>query len=294
MASHDNISLWHPATSTKQKIAEWQGFLVKHKVKQPQRQAFREHYLLTEKEQNELGSLRFANHFLTTSTLTAVANNARWQFKYVHEGYSFPRIFLPHLKISAQLVCDYDSSSSTVLTKEVSFVNRDNTKTIYNDDFTTNRVPLSTVPPIIYSEICRQVDLFVSVASVKSISDSEAQQQEFVAQANGIYREIFELGGTAAVRKSILEMIGPDVGLRNLNFDGNWLLINGKVNNYRIHLKTALVQNAETLRGLQININLTKSLKATFSPVADDEILYVIIAKALVLQEDSGIAKLNN
>src|SRR5262249_3667595 len=90
-------------------------------------------------------------------------------------------------------------------------------------------LPLDEVPPLVFSEIMRDVDLFVGVASV----GNDPTWQDGGPQ--GRYREYWqsysfgELSGTAATRKQVLERLVPRLKIaKQCSFNDRFLVVRGE------------------------------------------------------------------
>ncbi len=154
------------------------------------------------------------------------------------------------------------------------------------------RVHLSDIRPAVFSEIMRDVDLFVSVASVGSDpmwSDGgpEGQFRDYWLQfAEGA------LNPSAEARRDVLEGLIPRLGrAKTWSIDGRHLIVQGKLHAYRIHLGSGNVM-MEPSRYLCI-VPDGSGQKATrgrvWLPFEGDRMLSVILSKALMLSRDDKI-----
>ena len=283
----DIISLWHPMISDKTEILNWQNFIIEHKVEQVERQVFREFYPFSENESKMDDSPRFNHHFLQVRKLMAVANSAGWLFTYVHEDVSWPRTYIKALDITAHLKCDYDRNDFAIPTKGFYISKGDTSKITYNLKY--DKIPFSEVPKITLSEICRNIDLFIATTSVAH--DVELSEQTELLKT---YRNDFSMGkfsdnAQAKIRKQIIGLIGKKVGLKQFSFEKNYLLIDGSRNEYQINLGSGFAQLQTTKRHIPLMPNTSTIKKKVNKVIAlkDDETLYIILAKALFLQNDT-------
>lgn len=147
------------------------------------------------------------------------------------------------------------------------------------------------IPAKTRSELCRDADLIIATSSIANDPELSIQSEEFRH-----YREDFNLGkfsanASAKVRKNILEQVAPALKIQNPEFEGNYMIVKGSSNNYRINLGSGFAQ----IEGSQRHINLLpdikpmKQSKKIHIPIQDDETLYIILAKALFLQQDAQV-----
>ncbi len=288
IAEKDIISLWHPVTATHDEIVHWQKFIVQHKVEQSERQVFREHYPFSDSELELTDTPRFNHHFLQVNKLMAIANAAGWVFTYVHDDVNWPRTYIKSLNITAHLTCDYIPYDVAIPTKGF-FITKDDTRKItYNQKF--EKVPFKQIPIITLSELCRDVDLFIATTSVAH--DIElSKQSEMLQHYRDNYSNMFSDNAQAQVRKDVIKLIGDKIGLKQFDFEKNYLIIKGTLNDYSINLGSGFAQIRDTKKHLPIIPDIKQIKKKTrqIIPVKDDETLYIILAKALFLQSDNSI-----
>lgn len=282
----DLISLWHPITSKKGEISMWQNYVLKNKIHQTERQIFREFYPFSENELSLVETPRFNDHFLVVRKFMAIANNSGWIFTYVHEDVNWPRIFIKSMNITAHFKCDYNRNDFAIPTKGLFFTKEDTSKISYNSKF--EKIKLNELPQNLLSEICRDIDLFIATTSVANDIELSNKNELLENYRNEYNYGIFSENASAKMRKSLIELISKKIGLNDITFNGNFLIITGKINGYRINLGSGFVQIKDTRKHINLIVN-NPSIKKTLIPIKDDETLNIILAKALLLQNDSEI-----
>ncbi len=286
----DVIKLWHPIENQEDTIHQWQDYIWKNNIIQPERQAFREHYPFSTTELAQTETPRFAHHFLETNKLMAIANSAGWIFTFEQHGDSWPRQFIKPLNLTVHLQCDYSRIDFAVPTKNFYFTEGNSTRI---NDYPPNRVPipLKQVPLVTLSELCRDIDLFIATTSISHNPDLSQNRQEMEYYRMEYQKNLFSDNASAKIRKQVLAKLIPILKLKSSGFEGNYLLIEGSLNQYRIHLGSGFAQ----IRSSQKHINLIPSIadlkknKKLRLPMNDDDTLYMILAKALFLQNDAAI-----
>ena len=283
----DQVSLWHPVTASEENIAAWQNKVWKDKIEQPVRQAYREHYPFSKTESQMTASPRFAHHFLEVRKLMAIVNNTGWIFTYVHEDVNWPRVYIKQLDITAHIKCDYNRSDVSIPTKELLITKGDSTKISYGSKL--EALKFETIPAKALSEICRDIDLFIATTSVAH-NPELSEKTELL----GGYREDFVMGqfsenGNSKIRKQILWQLIPLLKINSSGFEGNFFIVNGKINSYKINLGSGFVQIKNSQKHINLMPDVSKLKKKAILPIKDDETLYIILAKALFLQNDDQI-----
>ncbi|PHN01918.1 DUF4132 domain-containing protein [Flavilitoribacter nigricans] len=286
----DVISFWHPVEAASAELTAWQQKILEEKIPQAERQAYREHYPFSDRELSLTATPRFAGHFLEVRKLMAIANAAGWIFTYVHEDVNWPRVFIKDLNLTAHFKCDYSRLDYAIPTQELFFTEGDTRKITYGKKL--EAIPLSRVPAKTRSEICRDIDLFIATTSV-AMNPALAEKEPSL----GNYRDDFHKGrfsdnAGAAVRKQLIAQLIPRLGLNSPGFEGNYLLVDGKLNQYRINLGSGFAQIRQSQQHLNLmpDIQSVRKDRRVQLPFKDDDTLYLILAKALFLQRDDAVA----
>ena len=286
------LSLWHPIDAEIKEIQNWQNYLLEHKIQQPLRQVYREHYPFSERELAMEQSPRFSHHFLKVNKAMAVANAAGWRFTYSHEGNSWPRKHIKHFDSTVHLRCDYSRSDIAVPTKAFFFTKGDTSQIEYiNPDKAFEHLKFEDVPAKTRSELCRDVDLIIATSSIANDPELSIQSENFKHYREDFNHGKFSANASAKIRRTILEQVAPALKIKNPIFEGNYMIVKGSLNSYRINLGSGFAQ----IEGSQRHINLLpdikpmKQSKKIHIPIQDDETLYIILAKALFLQQDAQV-----
>ena len=126
---------------------------------------------------------------------------------------------------------------------------------------------ISDIPPVIFSEVMRDVDLAVSVAHAGGV-DPETSHS------------------TMEMRASILSFVLPMFRIGNVRIEGNHALVDGKLAEYSIHLGSGVVHQ---LGGAMIPVLPVHSQHKgkIFLPFVDDDPKTAeIISKVILFAED--------
>ena len=293
------IRLWHPIDSDADTVLTWRDRLEALQIKQPLKQAYREIYILTDAELNtRIYSNRMAAHFLKQHQFNSLSALRGWKYSLLgayddgRDGEIAVK-FLPAYSINAQfwineIIDDTDSFNDAgiwyyVATDQVRFCGE-------NDE----DMALVDVPALVFSEIMRDVDLFVGVASV----GNDPQWQDGGPDARPDYREYWQsysfgdLTEVAKTRKSVLERLLPRLKIRDVaSIDGKFLIIKGKKNTYKIHIGSGNILIAPNDRYLCIvpGRGKDKNVEQVFLPFEGDNGLSIVLSKAFLLAEDDKI-----
>jgi len=243
---------------------EWAAYmhlLYEKKLTQPFKQVFREYYPITEDEKAEKTiSRRYAGHQVQPAKTVALLKGRGWTVDY-EEGLQ--KVFYKeNLIVRMYALADWfspaDIEAPTLETVE------------FFDRGTGHNVDLETIPPVIFSETMRDLDLVVSVAHVGGV-DPEASHST-VELRTALAREIISL-----------------LGLSNVAFIGSHAKIHGKLADYSVHLGSGVV-HAETIGMLAILPVHSQARGRIFLPFADDDPKTAeILTKIVVLAEDSKL-----
>jgi hypothetical protein len=166
MAPEGPLRLWHPIYSDVQTVLSWRCFLEDRRVRQPFKQAHREVYRITDAERaSGFFSNRFAAHILRQHQFVALCAERGWHFRVMGQwdSHNTPYVEIPHAGLRAEYHVDFPRDESSVYGHAIY---------IYLESrqiqFLKDGLPcaLESVPPVVFSEVMRDVDLFVCVASI--------------------------------------------------------------------------------------------------------------------------------
>ncbi|NOT63993.1 MAG: DUF4132 domain-containing protein, partial [Acidobacteria bacterium] len=192
-AEETQVALWHPLDEATEQVLAWREWLTTHEIRQPFKQAHREIYVLTEAERTtSVYSNRFAAHIIKQHQFNALCGARRWKNQLrlaVDAEVAAPHRLMPRWNMRAEFWVDSIGEEYGVDTNETGtflYLSTDQVR-FYAMDAPLNTghaggggyaatywrsgeavrepLPLDQIPPLIFSEIMRAVDLFVAVAS---------------------------------------------------------------------------------------------------------------------------------
>jgi len=151
-------------------------------------------------------------------------------------------------------------------------------------------VPLTDVPPVVFSEAMRDVDLFVGVTSIAT----DPTWSDRGTDRRFAYWQSVAFGGLSAnghIRRQVIEHLLPKLKIRDrARLEGNYLVVNGRKRTYRIHVGSGNILMSPNDQYLCIvPARATKPAGVRFLPFEGDEILAVVLSKALLLADDHRI-----
>lgn len=151
-------------------------------------------------------------------------------------------------------------------------------------------VPLAAVPPLVFSEVMRDVDLFVGVSSIANDPNWLEQGER---HAGYWYDYGFgDLSATAETRKDLLAELLPRLSLRDsCRLEGRFLVVQGVLRTYRIHLGSTNILMEPGSEYLCIVPNRGSGWRegGVFLPFEGDTALSVILSKAFMLADDTAV-----
>ncbi len=161
-------------------------------------------------------------------------------------------------------------------------------------------LPLSEIPALAFSEILRDIDLFVGVASV---GNDPAWIDTGATGTAGRYNEYWQgysfgdLSASAETRKTVLGKLLPRLKIADrCELSGRFLRVRGDLRTYKIHLGSANILMEPNDQYLCIVPGHGGKDIATpgvlFLPFEGDARLSVILSKAFLLVADTKITDL--
>jgi hypothetical protein len=317
LPAETRVALWHPLDSTRDEIAAWRLYLEEQEIRQPFKQAHREIYLLTPAEENtRTYSNRFAAHILKQHQFHALAGQRGWKNKLrlmVDDSYPPAYILLPKWNLRAEfwiegVGTEYDQDTNDVgsflylSTDQVRFYRMEAPQRYAHaggGGYAPDRgrpddpLPLAEIPALVFSELMRDVDLFVGVASVANDPNwnDGGPRGRYVDYWHNT--SFGDLGASAQTRKAILERLIPRLKIASqCSFSDKFLVVKGQLRTYKIHLGSGNILMSPNDQYLCIvaRSSVTEPGGAkVFLPFEGDNVMAVVISKALLLAEDAKI-----
>ena len=312
------VELWHPLHSTTEEVLAWRALLEKHEIRQPFKQAHREIYVLTDAErQTDVYSNRFAAHIVKQHQFNALCGQRNWKntlHLMVDDAYTPPTRWLPKHNLRAEFWVeavgdDYGTDTTEtgtylyLATDQVRFYPTDAQRHYvhaggggysagWNETRRVEPLSLNQIPPLIFSEIMRDVDMFVGVCSIANDPNWADNGRE---RHNDYWQSYSfgELSATAKTRKDILEKIIPRLKIaKRCSFDDKFLLVEGDLRTYKIHLGSGNILMMPDDRYLCIVPSGSADAFGqgkVFLPFEGDRVLSIVLSKAFMLAEDLKI-----
>ena len=293
-----SVILWHPALANRQSIENWRKLLMAHEIRQPIKQAFREIYLLTEAELNtRTYSNRFAAHILKQHQYLTLAKTRGWKGSLggAWDGGDDARVTLdlPEYNLRAEFWANtVDGDEQSYTDAGIYFyVSTDQVRFYHLDDY-EHPVELINIPPRVFSEVLRDVDLFVGVASVgndPTWQDNGGSPRYFSYWQSYSFGDLSEVAKT---RKAVLETLLPRLKVgKAAHIDGNFLVVQGKLRTYKIHIGSTNILMLPDDQYLCIVPDRSKKsvTDKLFIPFEGDNALSVVLSKAMLLADDDKI-----
>jgi Domain of unknown function (DUF4132) len=287
----EQVELWHPIHAETDEVRSWRATLLEREIEQPFKQAHREVYLLAPAErETRVYSNRFAAHILRYPQAYALIKQRGWSVvalgPYDNDGGRQWRDFETH-GIRAHFWMEHtgeDWDADSILaplaaTDQVRFT------PIGSDD----PLPLEQVPPIVFSEAMRDVDLFVAVTSIAGdptwVDHGDDRYLAYWQEAS-----FGELNDTAETRRELLRELLPQLSIADrLELRHRFLVVRGDLRTYKIHLGSGNVLMQPNDQYLCIVPARGKAPAKVFLPFPDDDRLSLIISKAFLLAGDTTI-----
>ena len=307
------VALWHPLTASEDEAAAWRSLLLDARIVQPFKQAHRELYPLTEAERaTATYSNRFAGHILRQHQSVTLVRARDWSAT-LRIAADMPNDEPTHLRLPAVgLAAEFwtESIGDDEFTDAGAYIYLKTDRVRFRrlapeggDRFGLGEgVPLDAVPPLLFSEVMRDVDLCVGVGSIGHDpmwidrgADAEHPTQSrtpwheeadlyWHRQANA------ELGVSALARKAFFQQILPGLAIADrCTLEDRHLRVQGHLQAYRIHFGSGniLIEDGRYL--CIVTDRSGKDRPTVFLPFEGDPMTSVILSKALLLADDHKI-----
>jgi hypothetical protein len=289
------VSLWHPLPRPPEEVAAWRSRLETLGVTQPFKQAHREIYVLTDAERSTgTYSNRFAAHILRQSQFRALAIANQWEAPFLGawdagDSDAASRKLPDDWQIEFWL-----DGAGTEHGNSGGYLHVSTDQVRFYRGTEQNPAPLNDVPPLIFSEAMRDVDLFVGVASVgndPTWHDGGPQGRH----RDYWHRFAFgDLSASAQTRREVLERLIPKLRIAGAcSLLDRFLVVRGSLRTYKIHLGSGNILMEPNDQYLCIvpdrRAGPNASDEQVFLPFEGDTMLSLILSKAFLLTDDSKI-----
>lgn len=314
------VELWHPIHGESNVTLEWRQWLLDHEVRQPFKQAYREIYLLTDAERNTgVYSNRYAAHILRQHQFNSLCAAKGWKNSLrlmVDDEFPPATKVLPQWGLRAEYWIEGIGDQYGTDTNETGtylYLTTDQVR-FYRMDAVENRahaggggyvaqrwlgrgnaepLPLEEIPPLVFSEIMRDVDMFVGVASV-------GNDPNWLDGGAGVrYRDYWhsysfgELTESSKTRRQVLKTLLPRLKIaERCQLTDKFLVVRGDIRTYKIHLGSGNIlmePNDQYLCIVPSRRSGTMGKDKLFIPFEGDQTLAIILSKAFLLAEDKKI-----
>jgi len=314
------VELWHAIHVESDVVLEWRQWLMEHEIRQPFKQAYREIYLLTDAELNtRLYSNRYAAHILRQHQFNSLCAAKGWKNSLrlmVDDTYPPATKILRQWGLRAEYWIEGIGDQYGTDTNETGtylYLTTDQVR-FYRIDAMENRahaggggysarrwlgignaepLPLEEIPPLVFSEIMRDVDMFVGVASVGNDptwmdGGGEARYQDYWHSYS-----FGELTESSKTRKQVLEALVPRLKIaERCKLTDKFLVVRGELRTYKIHLGSGNIlmePNDQYLCIVPSRKSGEVGKDKLFVPFEGDQTLAIILSKAFLLAEDKKI-----
>ena len=287
----------------------WRTFFEERQIRQPFKQAHREVYLLTPaEEETRVYSNRFAAHLLRQHQFNSLCAARGWKNKLrlmVDDEYPPATRVLAQCGLRAEFWIESAGDETNeagaffhVATDQVLFYRIDAEQVTAHAsggsysgrwrNAAAEPLPLAEIPRLVFSEIMRDVDLFVGVASVgndPAWADGGRDDQDRAAWRHFAFGD---LSATAKTRHDLLERLVPKLKIAaQCSLKSRFLVVRGKVRTYQIHLGSGNILMEPNDEYLCIVPSRGKAGgEKVFLPFEGDSTLSLILSKAFLLAAD--------
>ncbi|KAJ3058495.1 hypothetical protein HK102_010472 [Quaeritorhiza haematococci] len=312
------VSLWRPIDRPVDEVTAWRDWFDRHRVRQPFKQAHREVYVLTDAERaTRVYSNRFAAHVLRQHQFHALCAARGWRNKLrlmVDDTYPATSRDLPEWNLRAEFWIEgIDGEYGTATTDSGSYLHLATDQVRFYEIGAPQReahasgggyapdrreadaepIPLDRIPPLVLSEVFRDVDLFVGVASVGNDPNwaDGGPEGRFVD-----YWRSYSFGDLTAngrTRKAVLERLIPRLKIApRCSFADRFLVVRGDLRTYKIHLGRGniLMEPNDQYLCIVPKRGGEPTGDGVFLPFEGDATLSIILSKAMMLADDRKIS----
>jgi hypothetical protein len=284
------VKLWHPMQSDTGVVLAWRQRLVKLGIIQPFKQAHREIYVLTDAERaTSTYSNRFAGHVVEQRRFRALCQARGWAcpaFGGWDPGNGRPLKRVPERKLQVEFWVEPIETAMNQESFQFDYLSTDQIRLVTADG---DPMALKDVDPVLFSELMRDGDLFVGVASIGADPTWGDRGDDRFGEywTRAAFGDLSESGRT---RHAVLKDLLPGLAIASrCRLEERCLVVEGKIRTYRIHLGSGNIQMEPDNQYLCIVRDRAAANKQVRLPFEGDDTLSIILSKAFMLADDDKI-----
>jgi hypothetical protein len=287
------VALWHPIEASDDEIRAWREHLMSERLAQPLKQAFRELYVVTPAElETRTYSNRFAGHVIRQVQARALMKGRDWAPVAVAWWDDGIDVGVARRTIEAHGVrveFFYDPITDIPPTTSDLYPYCTTDQVRFFRAGTDDAMAVSDVAPVAFTEVMRDVDLFVGVTTI----GADAQWLDRGERRFDEYWHTWgfgELGQPAKVRREVIAKLLPALKIASHStLSDRYLEVRGSLHTYKIHLGSGNILMSPSDRYLCIVAARHPNDDRLFLPFGDDPMLSLILSKAFLLADDTSI-----
>lgn len=287
------VRLWHPVDAHPGEVAAWREWMLRRGFRQPFKQAFRESYTLTPAElETETYSNRFAGHFVREAQFAAVGRSRHWWAPRLggFDAGGLPAKVFRETRIRVEFWVEAVEDPA-LQTDSGLYLFGATDRVDFARFGERDSLPIDQVPPRVFSEAMRDVDLFVSVSSIGA--DPTWEDRGDHPEMSGYWSDYVDTALDAGdeMRRDVLAAILPRLKIaERCTLEDRHLFVRGNRLRYRINLRSGAVFAEPSGHHLCILADgKPRGGYERLLPFDDDTILSAILAKAFLLAADDKI-----
>jgi hypothetical protein len=288
------VTIWHPSFVRAAEVLAWRNLLESREIRQPFKQAHREIYLLTDAERTtETYSNRFAAHILRQHQFAALCQQRGWTYRLegAFDSANTPTLELPQWGLRVEFWTESVENPTSEMGIFL-YISTDQVRFFRTGEAVPLR--LDEVPPLVFSEVMRDVDLFVGVCSVGNDPNWGD------GGPDGRYQDYWQtyafgdLSASGRTRREVLERLLPRLAIADrCTLADRFLVVRGDCRTYKIHLGSGNIlmePNDQYLCIVPQRGGAAAGVRDLFLPFEGDGVLSIILSKAFLLAADTKIA----
>jgi Domain of unknown function (DUF4132) len=290
VADKTRVKLWHPMQSDAAHVLAWRQRLVKLQITQPFKQAHREIYVLTDAERaTNVYSNRFAGHVVEQKRFRALCQARGWAcpaFGGWDPGNARPLKRIADRELQVEFWVDPIETAMNQENFQFEYLSTDQVRFVTVGG---EPIAIADVDPVLFSELMRDADLFVGVAGIGADPTWGDRGDDRFGEYWGkaAFGDLSESGKT---RHAVLKDLLPGLAIApRCRLEERYLVVEGKVRTYRIHLGSGNIQMEPNNQYLCIVRDRTAGSKHVRLPFEGDDTLSIILSKAFMLADDDKI-----
>ena len=290
------VTVWHPIQASHDEVSKWKDWLAEHAICQPFNQVYRECHRYVG-DQKQVADSRFAGRYLELRRSCQIVPDRQWKWSSVTTNGDeiTPMLGMPDYELTAAW-----HTFDPVASDSEDRIPHNTGDLEFRSTSTGKLVPLASVPPIVFSEVAREIETFLlqygSPANIRTFHVAGSSRRMIQYQRDVNSRPLTKVG---VARRDAVARFLRDSRFSNVwSVDARHLRVQGQLSSYKIDFGNGSIGLADGrnlypfgIAWSRVRNAMPPGLGDERLPFAGDVCLMNIVRDAIRLTKDHALSE---